>query len=151
MDKQKARESFENFLIEMDDRLDGVREEAERVHVDLDMSVSDFDRLESLFDKLSAGMSDDKKKDLVVSLGRYLGELVCHLYGGKWVLPLEDEKSINFNTPVVVGHAAVPGLEFAPLATMRAYALRKRPGTLKRAALADVRPQAVDLSDLIED
>lgn len=151
VDKQKAREDFDDFIFKMDDQIEALQEEAAASHIDLDMSEGDFERLESLFDKMSAGVSDDKKIDLIISFARYLGELVRKLYGGKWALPLDDEKNINFNKPVIVGHSRVQGLEFAPITTMRAYALRKRPGTVRQAVMSHVRPQPLDLSDLIEE
>lgn len=150
-DRQLALEDFESFLLQMDEQLDGLREEAEAANVNLDMLDGDFEKLELLFDRVSDGLADDRRTDLVIAFARYLGELVRKLFGGDWSLPLDDEKSVNFNWPVIVGHSPVPGLEFAPISTMKAYALRKRPGTLRRAVMADVRPQALDLSDLVED
>jgi hypothetical protein len=87
----------------------------------------------------------------VIGLGRHLGELVCHRFGGRWMLYLDDPKNVDFNQPVIIGHSPVAGLHFAPLRTMRAYALRRRRGLLRTALMADVQPQILDLSPLIED
>ena len=151
VDKKLALEKFDDFLFEMDDQLDALREMAETRGIALDMSIGDFERLEQLFDLVADGVSAERRKDLVVSFARYLGELVCSLFGGKWILALSDEKSVYYNQPVIVGHAAAPDLEFSPIMTMRAYSLKKHAGTLRRAVMAHVRPEPLDLSDLAEE
>lgn len=57
---------------------------------------------------------------------------------------------MNFNSPVIVGHFQVPGLEFAPISVMRAFAIWREPGTLRRAIEAQVASLLLDLSDLVE-
>jgi hypothetical protein len=151
VDKKLALEKFDDFIFEMDDQLDALRELA-RVHgIALDMSAEDFERLEQLFDLMADGVDSERRKDLVVSFARYLGELVCGLFGGKWILALSDEKSVYYNQPVIVGHGVTPDLEFSPTMTMRAYSLKKRPGTLRRAVMAHVHPEPLDLSHLAEE
>ncbi len=134
----------------MDDQLEALQEEARRRHLILDFSLDDLERLEKLFDLMNDGVNNDTRSSLIVSFGRHLGEVVRENYGGRWVVPLDDEKNINFNKPVIIGHTKIEGLEFAPLTVMRAYSLRKKPGTLRRAVEADVNPQTLDLSELIE-
>jgi hypothetical protein len=151
VDKKLALEKFDDFLFQMDDQLDALREMAEARGIALDMSAGDFERLEQLFDLVADGVSAERRKDLVVSFARYLGELVCVLFGGKWALALSDEKSVYYNQPVIVGHAPTPDLEFAPIMTMRAYSLKKHAGILRRAVMAQVRPEPLDLSDLVEE
>jgi hypothetical protein len=151
VDKKLALEKFDDFIFEMDDQLDALRELA-RVHgIALDMSAEDFERLEQLFDLMADGVDSERRKDLVVSFARYLGELVCGLFGGKWILALSDEKSVYYNQPVIVGHGVTPDLEFSPTMTMREYSLKKRPGTLRRAVMAHVHPEPLDLSHLAEE
>jgi hypothetical protein len=99
---------------------------------------------------MSEGKNSDFISKLIVILGRYLGESVRMKYGGKWVLPLDDNKNINFNTPVIVGHSSVADLEFSPFFTMRAYFLRRKHGTLQKAIDAQIKPHHANLSDLIE-
>lgn len=151
IDKASAKEKFDGFLMAMDDQLGALKIEAEKRGIPLDLSLDDLDRLERLFDLMSAGLSKDAISSLVVAFARHLGEVVRLKYGGKWHLPLDDEKSVNFNTPVLVGHSPVKDLEFAPLSTMRAYALRKRSGTLRRAVDADININPLDLSGLVEE
>ncbi|CAH0351036.1 hypothetical protein [Aquabacterium sp. CECT 9606] len=99
-------------------------------------------------DQLGALNDEAAKRD--IQLDSSLGEMVRLRFGGTWHLPLNDEKNINFNAPVIVGHTPIAGLEFAPLSVMRAYALRRKPGTLRRAVEADIHIKPVDLSGLIE-
>lgn len=151
VDKKLALERFDDFLFEMDDQLDALRELAVAHGIALDMSEGDFERLEQLFDLVADGADSERRKDLVVSFARYLGELVCGLFGGRWILALGDENSVYYNQPVIVGHSATPDLEFSPIMTMRAYSLKKRPGTVRRAVMAHVRPEPLDLSHLAEE
>ncbi|MDN7429378.1 hypothetical protein [Burkholderia sp. AU45388] len=150
-DRKSAEEEFDNFLIDMDDQLDWLSGKAEEHGIELDVALDDLSKLEKLFDLLSDGKDKDYVSRLVITFARFLGEIVRENYGGKWTLPLDDEKSINFNTPVIVGHVPIDGLEFAPLSVMRAYALRRKQGTLRRAVDAQVNPKPVDLSGLEEE
>jgi hypothetical protein len=151
MDKAESQDKFEVFLTLMDDQLDALRSEAAQRGIELNSSLADLERLEKLFDLMSEGLDKDAKASLVVSFARHLGEVVRLRFGGSWHLPLNDPKDINFNTPVIVGHAPIAGLAFAPLSAMRAYALRKKPGTLRRAVEADIHIRPVDLNGLIEE
>jgi hypothetical protein len=148
--KEQALEDFDNFLMVMDDQLEALHDEATKRRLILDLSLDDLERLEKLFDLMADGVDNDTRSSLIVSFGRHLGEVVRQNYGGRWSVPLDDEKNVNFNKPVIIGHTKIEGLEFAPLTVMRAYSLRKKPGTLRRAVEADVNPQVLDLSELIE-
>ena len=150
-DKSDAEERFDKFLMSMDDQLDALHDEATKRSVNLDFSLEDLNRLERLFDSMSVELDKGELSSLVVTFARHLGEVVRRNYGGQWRLPLDDETNVNFNTPVIVGHSPVKELEFAPISVMRAYAVRRRPGTLKRAVDADANPQPLDLTDLIEE
>ncbi|VWC18515.1 hypothetical protein BLA13014_05590 [Burkholderia aenigmatica] len=150
-DRNAAEEKFDDFLMVMDEQLDWLSDEAKRRGIELKVGLDDLPNLEKLFDLLSDGKEKDYVSGLVVTFARYLGEIVRECYGGKWALPLDDEKNINFNSPVIVGHTSIEGLEFAPLSVMRAYALRRKPGTLQRAVSAQVNPKPVDLSGLAEE
>ncbi|WP_334054461.1 hypothetical protein [Burkholderia cepacia] len=146
-----VEKGFDNFLMDMDDQLDWLSEKAMEHGIELGVKLDDCPKLEKLFDLLSSGQNKDYALGLVVTFARYLGEIVRENYGGKWILPLDDDKNVNFNTPVIVGHTPIEGLEFAPLSVMRAYALRRKPGTLQRAVDAQVDPKPVDLSGLTEE
>jgi hypothetical protein len=100
---------------------------------------------------MAEGVDKDTTNRLIVYFGRYLGEIVRTNYGGKWHLSLDDPKNVNFNTPVIIGHTPIEGLEFSPIRTMRAFALKRQPGMLSRAINADINPRPIDLSDLIEE
>lgn len=151
INKAEAQKKFDDFLMVMDDQLEALEAEAQQRGIRLDSSLGDLERLEQLFDLMSAGKSKDELAGLVVTFARHLGEVVRLTYGGKWHLPLDDDKNVNFNTPVLVGHAPMKDLEFAPLSAMRAYALRRRSGTLRRAVEADIDIKPLDLSGLVEE
>lgn len=100
---------------------------------------------------MSANQNKEFVSKLTTTFARQLGEVVRLNYGGKWVLSLEDPQSPHFNMPVLVGHAPVEGVEFAPILVMRSYALRRKKGTLKRAVDAQVSPEPLDLSGMTEE
>lgn len=151
IDKAAAEEDFDNFLMVMYDQLDAFQDLASSKGIHLDFSLDDLDRLETLFLLLTEHADKDAISSLIVTFARHLGEVVRINYGGKWVLPLEDERNINFNTPVIIGHSPIEGLEFAPLSVMRGFALRKQSGALKRAVNAQIDIKPLDLDDLLEE
>ncbi len=146
----EAKEKFEKFLMEMDDQLESLEDIASSKNINLDLTISSVDKLEKLFNLMATNLDKNTKDSLIVTFARYLGEIVRNTYGGQWTLPLDDPKNINFNTPVITGHTQ-GGLEFAPISVMRAFALRRNPGTLKRAIDADININPVDLNGLIEE
>lgn len=149
--KKESEEKFNHFLMIMDDQIEQLKQDAERHQVPIDYSVRDLDNLEKLFDLMTKDASKEDISGFVVYFARYLGELMINLHHGKWTLPLDNEKNVNFNTPVVTGHSKIEGLEFAPISTMRAYALRRKKGTLERSFNANVNPQPIDIDHLIEE
>lgn len=153
MENFSARAEFEEFLTLMDEQIDWLESEASSrdIHIDLSDNFGTIRNLELLFDQLSHGKDRDEIAGLIVVFARYLGEWVRIHFGGAWQLPLDDPKNINFNTPVIEGHTSVPGLQFAPIFAVRAYALRRNPGTLQKAIEAQVDPKTLDLSGLQED
>lgn len=150
IDKKSAQEDFDNFLMVMDDQLEALEEEASKRGIKLDFSLNDLERLERLFDLMSEGLDKDATSSLVVTFARHLGEIVRLNFGGKWHLSLDDPNNVHFNKPVLIGHTAVEGLEFAPTFVMRGYALRRQPGSLRRAIDAQINVKPLDLSGLIE-
>jgi len=143
-------EKFDHFLMIMDDQLEGLEDKANDYGISLTLTPESFDKLELLFDKMSEGADKEARIDLIITFGRYLGEIVRETYGGKWHLPLDDPKNVNFNSPVIIGHSPVAAVEFAPISVMRAYALRKRTGLLREAAMAQVDPQPLDIDHMEE-
>lgn len=150
-DKKKALEDFDDFLMIMDEQLDALENDAEARGIKLDFSLSSLAKLEELFLKMANGADKDMRDRLIVYFARYLGEIVRTNYGGKWQLSLDDPKNVNFNTPVIVGHTPIQGLEFSPIGIMRAFALKRRPGMLWTAIDADINPSPLDLSGLTEE
>lgn len=148
---EEARETFEQFLIIMDDQIEWLIEQAQLRGVDLDGSLESLDRLETLYTTMAATLSEDEQDGLRIVFARYLGDVVWEHHGGKWTLPLDDPKDINFNMPIIVGHSSCPWLEFNPIHTMHCYALRPKAGMLRSIVAHSVDPQILDLSDLVED
>lgn len=148
---EEAQEAFELFLIIMDDQIEWLIEQAQQRGVDLDGSLESLDRLETLYTTMAATQSEDEQDGLRIVFARYLGDVVSEHHGGKWTLPLDDPKDMNFNMPVIVGHSSYPWLEFNPIHTMRAYSLRPKPGMIRSIVAHSANPQILDLSDLVED
>jgi len=151
LDLNEAREAFDQFLMLMDGQIEWLVAQA-RIHgISLDGSPESLDRLERLHDLMAVTRSEDERDSLRVVLARYLGETVRLIHGGKWVLPLDDPREVNFNRPVIVGHSRYPLCEFSPIHAIRAYSLRRRPGLIRSIVANSVNPQILDLSDLAED
>lgn len=151
LDLDEAREAFDQFLMLMDGQIEWLVTQARIHRIELDGSPESLDRLERLHDLMSATLSEDERDSLRVILARYLGETVRLLHGGRWDLPLDDPKDVNFNMPVIVGHSTCPWLEFNPIHTMLAFSLRQESGMIRRVVAHSVDPQILDLSDLAED
>lgn len=152
-DPQSALEVFDDFLLCMDDRIEGLQREASSHGVVLDWTDASVERLETLFDVLAPrSIPVDVQRDHLVAFGRYLGEVMRLNHRGHWHLPLDDPKNAYFNQPVIMGHRpdAVP---FAPMSVMRAYALRRKAGTVMAAFRhhTDPDPKPLSLGDLVED
>lgn len=150
-DREQALEKFDDFLMIFDEQTDALEKDAAARGIDLDFSVESLAKLEQLFLLMAEGADKDAISQLIVYFARYLGEIVRINYGGKWILSLDDPKNVNFNTPVIVGHTPIPDLEFDPIGQMRAFSLKKRPGMLWQAIDADINPNPLDLSDLVEE
>ena len=150
LDRMRAEDIFQQFLIIMDDQIEWLEDQAKDRGIELSMSPTSFGNLEKLFDLMSESQSEDYISRLVVTFGRYLGEIVRLNYRGKWTLPLSDDKNINFNTPVITEHSCIEGLEFAPLSVMRAYSLRRKRNLLETAVNAQIDPKPIILDHLIE-
>ena len=146
INQDQAAEVFDDFLIAMDDQIEWLIEEAKKHKIALTNSPNTPELLEKSFDLISEELNEEDIEKLIVIFGRYLGEFIRLNYGGKWTLPLKDKKNINFNTPVITGHSPIEGLEFAPIRVIRAYALRRYKGTIRRAIDNHIHPQILDLS-----
>lgn len=143
-------EKFDHFIFIMEDQLEVLEEKAESFGYVLARDMRSLEKLEEFFNELTANSSTEEKNELSIIFGRYLGEIVRKSFGGKWHLPLEDKRNINFNNPVIIGHTDIDGLEFPALGVMHAFSLRKKPGLLRRAVMSQVEPKAVDIDHLAE-
>jgi hypothetical protein len=153
VNRDEARQRFDDFLLVMDEQLHALEQDAARVGLPLALGTDTPEQLEAVFDALAQGLSREKDPatwgSLLVYVGRYLGEWVRQTVGGRWELPLDDVRNVNFNTPVIVGHSPVQGLDLAPISLVRAYGLRRQRGTLRRGVMAQVCPELpLDRSDL---
>jgi hypothetical protein len=138
-------EVFDEFLSRMDDQIDWLESEAAKHNIPLSLSASCCESLEKLFDVLSKGKEKAELAGLSVAFARYLGEHVRQTHHGEWTLSLDDPKNVNFNTPVIIGHSAVPGLEFAPLAVMRHLCTATASGNPRPSARRASQPKTFGL------
>ena len=53
IDKAEAREKFEGFLMNMDEQVEALQNEALTRHIDLGLTLSDSDKLEKLFNLMT--------------------------------------------------------------------------------------------------
>lgn len=149
-DSSAALKQFDDFIFSMSDQIEGLESLAEESEFDLQVDIVCLDTLERLFDVLAPVTADiETKNGMIVTFGRYLGEIFRTAYGGKWTVFLENEKDINFNQPVIVRGSEVDAA-FAPLSVVRAYALRRKSGTLSRAVRGQIDFHPVNLEKLIE-
>ena len=150
-DKAQALEKFDEFLMIFDEQTDALENDAANRGIVLDFSIASLEKLEQFFPMMADGADKDMTNRLIVYFARYLGEIVRTNFGGKWVLSLDNPKNVNFNTPVIVGHTPMEDLEFSPIGVMRAFALKRQSGMLWRAIDADINPNPLDLSELVEE
>lgn len=150
MTYEDERERFDRFIFIMEDQLEALEGKAESYGIHLTRELDSLEKLEHFFDEITINLSKEEKNELSVIFGRYLGEITRETFGGKWHLPLGNPKNINFNTPVIVGHTKIDGLEFPALSVMHAYSLRKKPGLLRKAVMSQIEPKAVDIEHLEE-
>lgn len=150
IDTTKAKEDFDNFLFTMDDQLEAIEAEARDRGINIELTVDSLENLESLFFALAEKSNDDERESLIVSFARYVGEIVRTTYNGRWHLPLDDPKNINYNLPVIIGHTPIPELEFSPIFALRALWLRKKRGLLRQIIMADIKPPTLDIDSLEE-
>lgn len=150
VDREAAREAFDDFLMRMDDQLEALQDDAETYGIRLDFNADNLHDLERYFDFAAADDAKTVDRDsLIVTCGRYLGEVVRLRYGGKWELTLDDPRSLNYNMPVIVGHSKYD-VQFSPITVMRGYSLRKRPNMLAQAVASQIDYQGLGLENRIE-
>jgi len=147
IDHEQASAAFEDFLMAMDGQLAWLESEAAEKYISLNLSPQTPEQIETLFDLMSQDLDEDDVSRLLVVFGRYLGEFFRIHHGGQWVLPLDDEKDVNFNVPVICGHSVVPELEFAPIRVIRGYSLRRKPGCIRQAINNQINPEILDLGE----
>ncbi|GGY55927.1 hypothetical protein [Pseudoduganella albidiflava] len=147
----EALEIFDNFIFEMDDRIEAIEAEAEKHGLHLTHTMDSLEKIELLFFKLTRDASEDDRESLIISFGRLIGEIVRIEYNGRWHLSLDDPKNVYYNLPVIIGHAPMKDLEFSPLFAMRALWLRKKHGLLRQIIMGQIHPRELDLDDLIEE
>ena len=97
---------------------------------------------------MSRTPTTNHKESLLITAGRYLGEVVRERFGGQWELPLSDPSNVNYNQPVVMRHGA-EGLEFAPVSVIRGFVKKRQRGLLARAVASQVSPAKLDLAELV--
>lgn len=146
----EAKEKFDDFLMIMDDQLETLQEEAENKNIILEPTMDGLENLEKLFFEITKSADEEEERGWIVTFARYLGEIVRTTYYGKWHLSLDDPKNLYYNTPVIVNHTKVEGLEFSPIYAMRALSIRKKNGLLRKIVMADIKPRELEIDHLEE-
>jgi hypothetical protein len=134
----------------MDDQIEAVESEAEKRGIPLDLDIENLENLEKLFFQVTESCTEYEKQGWIVTFARYVGEIIRLSFGGKWHLSLEDPKNIYFNTPVIIDHTSIDGLEFSPIFAMRALSLRRKSGLLRKIIMADIKPRELNIDYLEE-
>lgn len=150
IDIDEAREKFDNFLMIMDDQLEAIEAEARSRGIALELTIDSLENLEKLFFDVTKNSSEEEKQGWIVTFSRYLGEIARVNYSGEWKLSLEDPKNVHYNTPVIINHTKMQGLEFSPIHAMRALSLRKKIGMLRQILMADIQPRRLGIDHLEE-
>lgn len=145
------KDDFDKFLILMDDQLDTVEVEANKRGFSINLTMESLENLEKTFLSVVADCTDDEKDGWIVTFARYVGEIVRICFNGKWHLSSDDPTNIYYNTPVIINHTTIDGLEFSPIFAVRALSIRKRLGLLRQIIMADVAPVPLDIDYLRED
>lgn len=145
------RDNFEKFLILMDDQLEAVENEANKRGLPVDLAMDSLENLEKTFLSVINDCTEEEKDGWIVTFARYIGEIVRICFNGQWHLSSDDPKNIYYNTPVIVNHTQVEGLEFSPIFAIRALSIRKRIGILRQIIMADVAPVPLNIEYLRED
>lgn len=139
-DEKEAQ--FATFLLNLEDDLDELVEEAARDGYALDFSVNSLSELERYV--LDKGVNfQDPSEDALLQRSRcweYLGEVVVKNYDGRWRLSDNEDNSANRGMFVVVGHSYAAGVEFVPARYLRMFTTRKKPGLLRGILESDVNP-----------
>ncbi|UYZ63943.1 hypothetical protein [Hymenobacter weizhouensis] len=148
-DEKEAQ--FAAFLLNMEDDVDELVEEAEQAGYALDFSVNSLYELERYV--LDMGVSFQDSSDTALLLRskcwEYLGEVVVKNYNGRWKLSDNEENSANRGMFVVVGHSYVEGIEFVPARYLRMFTTRRKPGMLVAILESDVNPPKSALDDFV--
>lgn len=132
-DYREDIEKFQTFVFEMDDVLEAFVAQAIDQGVNLDYSVESLDHLERYLDQKS---NEKEGSGILNRAARYLGEVFRRKFGGGWDLSLDDPKNINFRLPIIAKYSDLD-IEFCPIEIVSNYIVRRKPGLLRTAVLAD--------------
>ena len=145
------KSNFEKFLSLMDDQLEAVENEANKRGLPIDLAMDSLENLEKTFLSVINDCTEEEKDGWIITFARYIGEIVRICFSGQWHLSSDDPKNIYYNTPVIVNHTKIAGLEFSPIFAIRALSIRKRKGLLRQIIMADVAPTPLNIDYLRED
>jgi hypothetical protein len=132
-ERKLREEEFQEFLVEMDDVLEGLIEKAAGHGLRLDYSPASLDALEELW--LSSKKAGDAER-LSTRCARYVGEVYRRNLGGIWRLELDDPRKAAFGLPVISGFST-RGYSSCPTLLFQSFRAREKRGILRAAFDAD--------------
>jgi len=140
MNEKQDKEKFESFLAEVNCLPDFLIEKAENKGYNLDYSIDSLNELERYLSTENIKKDDEDQQFAAM----YLGELIIKNYGGKWVIDLDDLKSLDFAIPIIKGHSKFD-VTFNPFHAVSIYIIRKVSGILYKSIRADVSAKKLGL------
>lgn len=145
------RDNFEHFLILMDDQLEAVENESNKRGFSIDLTMNSLENIEKVFLSIIEDYTEEETDGWIAAFARYIGEIVRIRFDGQWHLSSDSPKDVYYNTPVIVNHTEIEGLEFSPIFAIRALSIRKRIGLLHQIIMTDIEPVPLEIEHLRED
>lgn len=138
--KDTETKKFEQWLFEMDDRLEPLVDYADKKGYLLDYTLESLSR----FEEFVAAEKIDFDHDLFITCVRYLGEVVVINFNGKWSLDVEDSNSLYYRKPIITDYSKY-GTSFSPVNILKNYTREYKKGLLLKAIMSDIEPEDFNL------
>ena len=140
VNKQEEIEKFNNWIMEMDDRLEPLLGYAEDKGYSLDYSLDSL----AIFEEFVKSEKINFDHDYFITCARYLGELVRINFNGQWDLDIDDPRSLYYKKPVISKYSKYDTF-FSPINILKNYTREYKQGLLLRAINATTDPEPFNL------